>query len=227
MEIARIRARACPAEEGTVRRIIQWTLLPVAVAAVACSKGDSRSSTAMSDDMKRDLKLASQTQSMQINPDEVAPKTRQELALRPKKAPNGPKVIRTNHPTVKASTKAAEVAEIATDVPQVQVMASAPAPSETPSADAPPLARPAPMPAQTYPVAERIPSNSGSGGILGGIFGAVIRGGVVDDDHCDPRGAPARRGGRVIGGDVYRPSGTAGMIGAGGMAGGRVSRGRP
>jgi hypothetical protein len=213
-----------------VRRVIQWTLLPVAVVAVACNKGGSKSPTAMSEDLQRDLKLASQTQNLKINPDEVAPQSRQELSLRTKRAPEGPKVIRTEHPTVKASARATEVAEIKADVPQVQVMASAPAPSETPSNDAPPLARPSPMPTQGYPGAERIPSNGGSaGGILGGIFGAVLRGGTVDDDHCDPRGAP--RGGRPIGGDVYHPSGTGGMIGGsiGGMVGsGRIpGRGRP
>jgi hypothetical protein len=56
--------------------------------------------------------------------------------------------------------------------------------------------------------------NGGSGGILGGIFGAVIRGGGVgDDDHCDPRGGMVRRpmGGRPIGGGSYYPSPMGGM----------------
>ncbi len=182
----------------------------------------------MNDDLKRDLKLASQTQSLQINPDEIAPKSQQELAVRPKAAPNGSKVIRSEHPTVKASARPSEIAEIKTDIPQVEVMASTPAPSETPSSDAPPLARPSPMPAQTYPASERIPEGNGGnsgGGILGGIMGAVIRGGIGGDgDHCDPRGP--RRTGRPIGGDVYMPGG-GNVIGAvlGGMAGSR--RGRP
>lgn len=210
-----------------MRRIIQWTLVPVAVVALAaCGKRDSRSPTAMNDDLKRDLKLASQTQSLQINPDEIAPESRQELALRPKKAPNGPKVIRSEHPTVKASARAAEIAQIKTDIPAVQVMASAAAPSETPSTDAPPLARPSAVPAQTYPSAAAIPaSNTGSGGgILAGIMGAVIRGGMIgDDDHCDPRPTPHRVG-HPIGGDM-----AGGMIGGiiGGMGGGRIPRGRP
>jgi len=205
-----------------VRRIIQWTLLPVAVAALAC-KGDSRSPVAMSDDLKRDLQLASATQDLKISPDEIAPKSKQELALKPKAAPNGPKVIRSRHPTVKASVTPVEAAEVETQVPQVQVMASAPAPSETPTADAPPLARPSAMPAPSYPGASPIPANGGSGGILGGIFGAVIRGGIGDDDHCEPRGRRPN-GGRPIGGDIYgRPGGIGGI---GGM-GGPVMRGRP
>jgi hypothetical protein len=191
-----------------VRRLIKWTLASTALVAVACGKGNTSSRSAMSDDLKRDLKLASQTQNIQISPDEVAPQSHQELALKPKRAPNGPKVVRTEHPTVKASAKPVETAEIKTDVPQVQMMASAPAPSETPTPDAPPMARPAPVPAQSYPSAGRIPAqgSGGMGGVLGGIFGAVIRGGVGDDDHCDPRGG--RRGGRPIGGDVIYGGGT-------------------
>jgi hypothetical protein len=189
-----------------VRKLIKWTLASTALVAVACGKGKPNS-TAMADDLKRDLKLASQTQNIQISPDEVAPQSHQELALKPKRAPNGPKVIRTQHPTVKASATPVETAEVPTNVPQVQVMASAPSPSETPTPDAPPMARPAPVPAQSYPSTGRIPaSGGGMGGVLGGIFGAVIRGGVGDDDHCDPRGG--RRGGHPIGGDVIYGGGT-------------------
>ncbi|MGH7616813.1 MAG: hypothetical protein ACREPM_06260 [Gemmatimonadaceae bacterium] len=210
-----------------MRKIIQWTLLPVAIAAVAC-KGRQPTRSAMSADMKRDLQMASATPNLQISPDEIAPQSHQDLALKPKKAPNGPKVVRSEHPTVKASATPVEAAEIKTNMPQVEVMASAPAPSETPSADAPPLARPSPVPAASYPGAAPIPENGGSGGILGGIFGAVIRGGGVgDDDHCDPRGGPRRPVvGVPIGGDVIygRPGG--GVYG--GMGGTRIpARGRP
>ena len=206
-----------------MRKTIQWTMVSVVVAAAACSKGGSRSPTAMTDDLKRDLQLASHTKDIQISPDEIAPKAHQELAVRPKKAPDGPKVIRSEHPTVKASAVPTEVAEIKTDIPQVQVMASAPAPSETPSSDAPPMARPSPVPAQGYPGAEPIPA-SNTGSILGGIAGAIIRGGMIgDDDHCDPRRAPPR--GRPIGGGIiYR----GGINNGGGMAGPRtIPMGRP
>ena len=209
-----------------MRKIIQWTLVPAALAALAC-KGTPRAHTSMSDDLKRDLQLASATQNLHISPDEIAPQSHQELALKPKKAPDGPKVIRSEHPTVKASATPVDAAPIKADVPQVQVMASAPAPSETPTSDAPPLARPSPIPAASYPGAAPIPSNGGSGGILGGIWGAVIRGGVGDDDHCDPRGAPRRpRAGVPVGGDVIYGS-PAGMGGMGGMGGRIPVRGRP
>lgn len=202
---------------------MKWTLASGALVAIACGKGNTRTTASMSDDLKRDLQLASHTQNIQISPDEVAPQSRQELALKPKHAPTGPKVIRSQHPTIKASATPVEAAEAPTDVPQVQVMASAPAPSETPTPDAPPMARPAPVPAQNYPSTGRIPATNsgGMGGILGGIFGAVIRGGVGDDDHCDPRGG--RRGGHPIGGDVIYGGGN---IGIGGMRLPQVYSGR-
>ena len=199
-------------EGGHVRKIIQLALVP-AVFVVACKDAPSATRRSMTDDLKRDLQLASATQNLRISPDEIAPKSHEELAMKPKKAPSGPKVVRDEHPTVKASVKPVDAAPIKAQVPQVQVMASAPAPSETPTADAPPLARPSPVPQASYPGAAPIPSNGGSGGVLGGIWGAVIRGGGVgDDDHCDPRGPARPRGGRPIGGDIYGPAGMGGVI---------------
>jgi hypothetical protein len=218
---------ASTARRNTVRRLIQWTLVPVALVAVAC-RGDKPTQARMTDELKRDLQLASATQDIKLSPDEVAPKATQELALRPKRAPNGPKVVRTEKPTVKASSTPVEAAEVQTELPQIQVMASAPSPSETPNTtDAPPLARPAALPAPTYPTAEAINvgnggSGTGAGGVMGGIFGAVIRGGRVGggDDHCDPRTDGRRRPpGQVIGsGGIYTMPGT--MV-AGGMGAGR------
>jgi hypothetical protein len=191
-----------------MRRLVTLALGSTAVVALACGKSKSNS-TALNADLKRDLQLATQSQAIQISPDEISPRSHQELAVRPKKAPDGPRTVRSEHPTRKASATPVEAAEVKTDLPPAQVMASAPAPSETPSADSPPLARPAPIPAAGYPSTERIPDNgpSGIGAVLGGIFGAVIRGGVVgDDDHCDPR-HPPMRGGHPVGGDIPIPMG--------------------
>ena len=201
------RAHRCtrfrPVQGGNVRRLITLALGSTAVVAIACGKSKTPTSADMSADLKRDLQLASQVQNIQISPDELSPQSKKELAVRPKAAPQGPKVVRTKNPTVKASPKPVQVAEIPTEVPQVQVMAAAPAPSETPSPDAPPMARPAPVPAQNYPSTGQIPANAGAGSVIGAIFGAVIRGGGVgDDDHCDPRGG-ARRGHPIGGGQVY------------------------
>jgi hypothetical protein len=175
-----------------------------AIVALACGKSKSNS-TALNADLKRDLQLATQSQAIQISPDEISPRAHQDLAVKPKKAPDGPRTIRSEHPTRRASATPVEQADVKNDLPPAQVMASAPAPSETPSPDAPPLARPAPVPAQNYPSTGPIPENgpSGIGAVLGGIFGAVIRGGIVgDDDHCDPRHAPPHAG-RPIGGSGF------------------------
>lgn len=212
-----------------MRKLMTLTLASTAVVAIACGK-DKAQRTAMSADLQRDLKLASATQDIRINPDEVTPQSKQDLALKPKKAPNGPKVIRTPHPTVNASAVEQQVAEIPTEVPQVQVAAAAPAPADSPS-DAPPLARPSAMPTVNTPGGAGAGSERGSagggsaGGVLGGIFGAVLRGGIVgDDDHCDPRSAPRIPRGTVT--DVSHPVG-GGVFSGMGNARGIPGRGRP
>lgn len=200
-----------------MRKLLTLTLASTAVVAIACSKKSPM--VTMSDDLKRDLKLASTTQDIRINPDEITPSAKPEVALKLKKAPSGPKVIRSRTPTVLASAKPVEQAEVKENLPDVQVAATA-APIEAPSApEAPPLARPSAIPASN-PGAGRSDGANGSGGGWGGIFGAIIRGGAVgDDDHCDPRTMP--RGGR-------RPTATDIGIYNGGMGGiGGVMRGIP
>jgi hypothetical protein len=211
------------------------TLASCAIVAVACGKTKAPT-TAMSADLKRDLQLASATQNIAINPDEVSPSAKPEAALRLKKAPQAPKVIRTEHPQLKASAKAAEVAEIKTDIPQVQVMAASPTPAQNTAPDAPPMARPAPIPVAQYPASGegqgpydgRGPGagNGGTGGVWGGIFGG--HGGIGDDDHCEPRPQPR---GRPIGPDVFGglgrprspvgPTGRAPIVPIGGRTRGR------
>jgi hypothetical protein len=179
------------------------TLASSAIVAIACGKDKAPTSTAMSADLKRDLQLASATQDIRINPDEVTPAAKQELTLKPKRAPEGPRVVRTENPTVQASAAPVEVAEVKTDIPDVQVAAPSQTPSESETSAAPPLARPAPMPMPTTYPAGNVSAGSGSGNgngggigsVIGAIFGgAVVRGGRVgDDDHCDPRHGGARR----------------------------------
>ncbi|HVX40323.1 MAG TPA: hypothetical protein VHB25_12190 [Gemmatimonadaceae bacterium] len=217
-----------------MRTTIKWTLVSLAVAAAACSKTPQKT-TALSDDLKQDLQLASQTQNIQISPDEVAPQAKKVTAVRPKSAPHGNKVVRSQHPTVKASPKPVEVAEAKTDIPEVQVTQAAPAPSQTQAPDAPPMARPSPIPATSYPGSSpgqgqgngRAPGDGGGPGIgatIGGILGGILIGG--DDDHCEPPGR--RRGGRVGGGVYGRPGSwpRGGMGGIGGI-GGRIGGGFP
>jgi hypothetical protein len=200
-----------------MRKLVSLALGSTAIAALACGKAKSNS-TALNEDLKRDLQLATQSQAIQISPDEISPRSHQEMAVKPKKAPDGPQTIRSDHPTRKASKTPVQEASVKTELPPAQIMAStaSPAPSQTPSNDAPPLARPSPLPSPGYPSAAPIPENgsSGVGSVLGGIFGAVIRGGVVgDDDHCDPRRPP--RTGRPIGGDVPTGIGRSPIFGGG------------
>ena len=200
-----------------MRKLVSVALGSTAIVALACGKSKSNA-TALNDELKRDLQLATQSQAIQISPDEISPRSHQEMALKPKKAPDGPRTIRSDHPTRKASVTPVEQADVKSELPPAQVMATTASPApETPSNDAPPLARPSPLPAPSYPAAAPIPENgSGTvGGILGGIFGAVIRGGVVgDDDHCDPRHPP--RAGRPIGGPLPPTGIGRGPIGGGG-----------
>src|SRR3569833_2327000 len=117
---------------GPVRKLLTAPPAPPGPAAAACSK--KVPVAAMSDDLKNDLKLASTTQDIRINPDEITPAAKPEVALKVKKAPSGPKVVRTQRPTVMASAKPVEEAEIPSEVPDVQT--TAPAPARTPSAGA-------------------------------------------------------------------------------------------
>jgi len=213
-----------------VRKLLILTLATSTVVAAACSKKSPVA--AMSDGLKADLKLASTTQDIRINPDEVAPTSKPLPAPKVKKAPSGPKVVRSEKPTVMASAAPVEAAEIKADVPDVQVTAPAPAPAQETAPEAPPLARPSTIPVGNaggqgpYGSGQgRADGNGGSGSIWGGILGAVIRGGVVgDDDHCDPRSTMPRHRPTDIGG-IYMPNPMGGR-GRPIMTGGINPRGR-
>jgi hypothetical protein len=231
----RDRARDRLVLEAKVRKLITLSLVSTAVLAGACGKSKAPSTTAMSEDLRRDIQLASASQSIRINPDEITPSSKPQVSTRPKAAPSGNKVIRSQRPTVRASARPVETAEVRAQAPQPEVMASAPAassapaPTESSTPDAPPMARPGQAPGSGYPGSGRThgdgngssagSAGGGIGNVLGGILGAVIRGGVVgDDDHCDPR--PGRSRGGVYG----RPGGMGGIGGiiAGGMGGMRI-----
>lgn len=197
-----------------MRPIIRLTVASVAVAAIACGKG-SAPATTMSEDLKKDLQLATtQPPMVQIAADELAPQAQKELAVRPKRNP-GPKVVRTRTPTLKAAPQPVEAAEVQAEIPQIQMTAAAPSVSESPAPSAPPMARPTPVPLPSDGGASGGPSAGGDSGgsgigaaigsVLGGILGGMARGGVVvGDDHCDPRTDGRRPRGSA--GPVYTPS---------------------
>lgn len=192
-----------------------------AVLLAACG-GDKK--TAMDDDLKKSLDLASSSDGITLansSPnasqqvvsaiEQTTPPAKQQApsntVRRHKAAPKSPpKVVQTQAP--------ATVTE-----PEVQTVAQAPVAED-----------PTPISPRPHPVAVSYPSSPSSGGddgrvrsggssagaILGTILGAVIRGGVVGDvDNCDPRTEghtlpnriPVVYGGRTGMGGVMRSGG--------------------
>ena len=214
-----------------MRTVLRSSMLAVGLSAAvlaACGKNGATSNRAMSDDLKRDLQLATST-----NLDLASQQAAKGYALTeisqssaPSPAPTlrkgaGPKAVRSKHPTVKASPENSVVANA--EEPTVEVMEKAPSPTTEPTPDpvAPAVPRPSPVP--TIPTGgegargrdgggPNAGSGEGGGSILGGIFGAILRGGVVDGDHCDPRTDGRGRHGRPPA-RVMPPYGTPGTFG--------------
>lgn len=181
-----------------------------AVVLAGCGKNGSTSNRAMSADLKRDLQLAS-TSGLDLASQQASksfPLTEIPQSAAPSRSSTlrrgaGPKALKSKHPTVKATPEASVVANA--EEPQVEIMKSAPSPTTEPVPDptAPAVPRPSPVPTDPNGGMGAHGQNGGGpspgagdggGSILGGIFGAIIRGGVVDGDHCDPRTDGRRRG---------------------------------
>jgi hypothetical protein len=192
----------------------------------ACS-GDKK--TAMNDDLKKDLELASSNDGITLANSsgnagtqvvsaierttpparQLTPSTRVRHHRVTPKAP--PQVVKTEAPATVAETEPQSVAP-------------------EPVANDPTPVSPRPQPvAVTYPSGSssggddgRVSTGSTAGSIIGSILGAVIRGGVVGDgDSCDPRtdGRRPTRGGISInnrlpgriGGGISRSGGIGGF----------------
>jgi hypothetical protein len=182
-----------------------------AVVLAACGKNGASPNRAMNDDLKRDLQLASSSSldlaSQQASKGFALTEIAQSSAPSPSltvKRGAGPKAVKSRTPTVKAAPDA--TVESKAEEPTAEVMAPAPSPTTEPTPDpmAPAVPRPSPTPIDPNGGAGARGQNGGGpnpgagdggGSILGGIFGAILRGGVVDGDHCDPR-RDGRRGGR-------------------------------
>jgi len=174
-----------------------------AVVLAACGKNGASPNRAMSDDLKRDLQLASssgldlasQQASKGFALTEIAQSSAPTSAPTVKKGA-GPKAVKSKAPTVKAAPD--NSIDSKAEEPTVQVMAQAPSPTTEPTPDpmAPAVPRPSPTPIDPNGGEGARGQNGGGpnpgagdggGSVLGGIFGVIIRGGVVDGDHCDPR----------------------------------------
>lgn len=180
------------------------SLLAIATAIAACADANAN---ATQDDLKRDLELASAT-TMKLATPQVDSSLLTSLETKPidapapakvvKKAPQGPRAIESETPTVE-STPTEEVAAVEEEQTQTETIAPAPAPeSSEPVAVAP---RPQPSIIQAGGAGDY---GVGTGGMGTGRGGVVIRGGGVDGDNCRPHG---RNGGIVTSrGPVYIPS---------------------
>jgi hypothetical protein len=194
-----------------------------AVVLAACGKNGASPNRALSDDLKRDLQLASSNDlslaSQQAGKNfaltEIGQTSAPAPSVAPRKAP-GPKAVRSKAPTVKAAPTPEVTTEASEPQTEVATQTAAPTPTPTPEPEAPAVPRPSPTPVDPNAGVGTQGRNGGGssagtgdgvGAIIGTIFGAVIRGGVVDGDHCDPRsdGRHGRRGGGGYGGVLQMP----------------------
>jgi len=187
-----------------VRKLFGVTIVSTAFLAAACGRQAGKQ-TALNADLKNDLALAAaQPQNIQISADELGPRSHQAPAAKLVKAANAPHVVHSSHPTRKASAEQVAAAEIPAPSTEMETTAAAPVPTPaTTEAPAPaPDIQPAPLPIPQSPgpgPSAGESRGSGLGAILGGIAGAIargaiIRGGGVDGDNCEPHG-PSTMGG--------------------------------
>ena len=197
-----------------MRTVLRSSMFAVGLSAVvvaACGRNSAPANRAMSDDLKRDLQLAttsgldlaSQQRAASFPLTEI-PQSSAPSPTRTLKKGAGPKAVRSKHPTVKASPEPTVVANA--EEPQTEVMQKDPSPTTEPTPDpmAPAVPRPSPMP--TNPDGGEGAHGHGGGGsrpgandggVLGTIFGVILRGGIGDGDHCDPRSDGRGRGRRL------------------------------
>lgn len=165
--------------------------------AAACSGKDK----AMSDDLKKDLDMASSSDGIALATpsgkgsqvvsaiERTNPPAPRQVAQSQRVAKHKPAPIAPPMPV--EAQKATVTKEVA---PQPVAIASAPT-------EQAPTAAPRPHPVDR-PSGSGMPEGNGggmsTGSVLGGIISVVLRGGGVDGDACDPR-TEGRRGGRYPG----------------------------
>ena len=196
-----------------MRTVLSSSIMAVGLSAVvlaACGRNGTPNRQ-MSDDLKRDLQLAttsgldlaSQQRSKAFPLTEIPQSSSPSPAPTLKKAA-GPKAVRSKHPTVKASPEPSVVANA--EEPQVEIAQREPSPTTEPAPEPAAPAVPRPSPTATDPNGEGAHGHSGNGptagagdgggSVIGTIFGVILRGGIGDGDHCDPR-TDSRRGRRI------------------------------
>lgn len=162
----------------------------------ACGSG---SNSAVNADLQKDLELASSADGISLGNGAVA-SSQQFVSSIERTSPPARTVAKSapvkRHKPARKSPPQVVRTEAPAQVSESEPMSVATAPIAV-EPDAPISPRPQPI-AVSYPSG---PSSVGSdgggsttGAVLGTIFGAVIRGGAVGDDHCDPRRTGRGRG---------------------------------
>lgn len=213
-----------------MRNDVKVAAISFAVVLGACNTRQDRT-TGLSDDLKRDLAVASASAGELATAPRAYQRTRfvsdvemvraKSPAPRPVATKRRTPPVRRPQPVSKPAAQVVEEPNVAAN----EELAPAPTPVETESATPEPIVvaqqpteepAPAPAPATTGRgddgrsvgeggIGER-GHGGGIGGILGGIIGAVvIRGGHGGVDKCDPRTDGRRRGGMIGRGGMGRP----------------------
>ncbi len=174
-------------------------LIAAAGLVVAACSGKSKT---MSDDLQKDLELASTSDGLTLAGS--AAKGSQVVSAIERTTPPAPRRVAQSRRVVKHKpapvTPPAPVevasAEVTEEV-ELQPVVETPAPTE-PAPTASPRPHPVEMPSGSG-VAVGRGGGSNTGAVLGGIISVVLRGGGVDGDECDPRTDGRRaRGGIAI-----------------------------
>lgn len=179
-----------------MRTITRFFLIGTAGFIVAaCGSNDK----AMSDDLKKDLDLASSAEDIALA--STAAKGSQVVSAiertnppAPRRVAQSQRVARHKPAPKPPAPVEAQQADVSNEV-ETQPVAVAPSPTE-PAPTASPRPHPMEMPSG-------IGATDGRGGgmdagrVLGGVISVVLRGGGVDGDECDPRTDGRRGRGRV------------------------------
>jgi hypothetical protein len=225
-----------------------YRLLAGAGAAVLLAACGSEKKTAINDDLKNDLALASSSDGITLA--NSSPNTGQQVisaierTTPPSRSVAPSTRVKKHKPAPKSPPHVVKTEAPATVVAQTEPQPVAP----QPVANDPTPVSPRPQPVQvSYPSGPSsggdngtIGRGSGAGSVIGTILGAVIRGGIVvgDGDDCDPRseghpavnrnipifGNPGRVGSPMPRGGVSIPRG--GMSMPRGSMGSPMPRGR-
>jgi hypothetical protein len=186
-----------------MRKSLLLVGIPIAAVGVAIAvavgkwNSEKKETDTFAEELKRaqaaGLELAQSQGASKYALNETVPQAKPDAGTTIKRG-NGPKAVRSPAPTVTAAPEPV-TAEVVEDIPTVQMSQAAEAPAAV-EVIAPAIPRPVPAATRPYPAEDDGPilaggagrgtgrTGSGSGG-MGGIFGAVIRGGGVDGDNCD------------------------------------------